>query len=93
MHAANAGRTLLSQNAQELQAMQLELEGFVGLSGRCKVCPLILHPLQRWLQIAILDLRLHEQDPLTVPENTERRTWLYMYCLLRMAHDAVQRRT
>ena len=49
-------RTLLSQNAQELQAVQLELEGFIGLSGRRQVGPLLLHPLQRWLQVAIVDL-------------------------------------
>ena len=49
-------RTLLRQDAQELQAVQLELEGLVRLPRSREVDPLVLHPLQRWLQVAVLDL-------------------------------------
>lgn len=49
-------RTLLCEDAQELQAVQLELEALVGLPRRQQGAPLLLHPPQRRLQVARLDL-------------------------------------
>ena len=39
--------------------MQLELEALVGLARRRKLLLVVLHPLQRRLQIALLNLQKH----------------------------------
>ena len=51
--------TLLGEDVEELQAVQLEFEGFVALLRRGEVAAPRLHPLQGWLQVPRLDLHRH----------------------------------
>lgn len=51
------GCTLLGQEAEELQAVQLEFKGLVPLLRRCQVVAAAVHPLQGGLQVPQLNLQ------------------------------------
>ena len=58
---SSMAHTLLCEDAQELQSVQLEFEALIRLPSGCKVRPLLLHPPQRRLQVVRLNLRMRTE--------------------------------